>query len=170
MASGTTALLFVFGGLFVLALCGLLVVLVFRGAGRRTVAGLSFTQPGPFFLALPTVGDGPAELWLRYTVEFPYQKPFGGQVSKVFCLVLELELDGKTIVFGHGGRAPQGLLEFEGLVHYATRFSPGSPTTNTSYQASVLVKRLPKCPPKLQGSLRAENGTTLTQAQLTLRR
>jgi hypothetical protein len=156
------------GAFVVFAALGFVALKLLSAAKRTTVAGVTLTRPGAFSLAVPAV-TGPAEMWIRYAVDFPFERPFGAQTSRTFCLVLDLVVDGERMRFGHGGRTPPDLLEFEGLAQYMTKFSPGTPTTNTSYKATVLVKRLPSCPRLVEGTLYDGNGTRLVHAQLTIR-
>jgi len=148
---------------------GLTIVALMKYARGSPFAMVPLTQPGPFAVALPPVPvHGPIEVWIRYSVAFPFFKPLGQPTSKVFGLVLEIVADGEKLAFGHGGTHPQGLLEFEGMSHRMTLFAPGSSTTPTRYTASVLVKRMPACPRTLQGAVYVVNGTMLNGAQIYL--
>ena len=133
------------------------------------IATVSLNQPGPFDFPLPPAQlEGPAELWIRYSVTFPSRRVWGQKRRPAFGLVLEIAVDGQKLVFGHGGTHPDGLLDFEGTTHWMTSFSTGQPTNMGRYTASVLVKRLSTCPRTLQGVVYVGNGTMLNAAELTL--
>lgn len=157
--------------LYVFIAAGALVVIataivLVRFANRSPpIASASVAPTGRFGLQLPPV-QGPVEVWIRYTVTFPFHKPFGLETSKTFCLVLDLAADGQRMVFGHGGRHPAGLLEVEGIAQYMTSFSPGSESRPSRYTATTMVKRLSHCPRLLEGMVQTDHGTVLVDAQI----
>jgi hypothetical protein len=113
---------------------------------------------------------GPVELWVRFSVAFPYLKPSGHPMDRTFGLVVDLTIDGGRQVFGHGGRHPQGLREFEGVVHYMTNLTPGSAASPTRFTATTMIKALPACPRTLGGTITTTSGTALVEAHVLLER
>jgi len=156
----TTPLALLIGGVSVFLIVAVIVLMRVARRGP-TIAAASLSQPGPFVLQ-PAPVQGSVKIWLRYSVSFPFERPFGQRSSRVFCLVVDLVADGHKMRFGHGGRHPRDALEFEGTTHYMTTFSPGN------YTATVLVKRLPACPQLLQGAVHVGQGTTLNDATITM--
>jgi hypothetical protein len=143
------------------------VVLLLRR--KSLIVAVPLAQAGPFILPIPPGPPASVEVWIRYSVSFPYAKAFGAQVSRSFTLVVDLDVDGQRTSFGAGGGASDGRAPFEGLVSYFTSWSPGGDGRPSQYSASVLVKRLPARPRTVQGAVYGEGTTTLNHAELSLR-
>lgn len=148
----------------VIALISLL--LVAHHYSRKPLASVSLDQPGPFTLAVPPT-TGPVEIWIRYSVAFPYYGPFG---REPFALVVELVADGHREVRACGTRKPEDVPRFDGgVTRLWMSHSLGSPTTMGHSIATRLVRRLPSCPRTLHGSVSVSSGSTLHSAVITLK-
>ena len=167
----TTTLALIIGvGLLAVLAGGVATALAVKLTRRGTpIAGVSLRAAGPFGIALPPrAPDGPVEIWIRYAVAFPYERPLGQEASKAFCLVVDLVADGRSMVLGHGGRHPDGAEDFDGIVSHMTSFSSEGSGGMSRYRASMMVKRLPSCPRTLHGEIRVGGGTVLHEAHLTV--
>lgn len=147
------------------------IVVILQLQRKSLIAAVPLTHAGPFVLPIPPgPADKPVDVWIRYSVSFPYHKPFGLKVSQNFSLLVDLDVDGQRMTFAAGVRSPDGRADFEGLTSYFTNWSPGGPDGRPSqYTASVLMKRLPARPRTVQGAVYGERNTTLNHAEISLR-
>jgi hypothetical protein len=152
-------------------LCLIAIVVILLLRRKSQIAAVPLTHAGAFALPIPPgPADKPVDVWIRYSVSFPYYKPFGLEVSQNFSLLVDLEIDGVRSAYAAGVRSQDGRADFEGLASYMTHWAPGGPDGRPSqYTATVLVKRLPTRPRVVQGAVYGERNTTLNHAEVSVR-
>lgn len=136
---------------------------------RKPLASASLDQTGPFALAVPPT-TGPVELWIRYSVAFPYRDPLRHKFREPFLLFVEMVIDGHREVLAWGGtRRPDDIPHFDGFTRHWMYHSRPAPTKMGHSIATVLVKRLPSCPRTLHGTVSVSSGSILHSAVITLK-